>query len=172
MIDEMNSLMKIKYLLACIMVMTMLMSCDEFNRQLKPHNPNEDNIGAMVDDGEESDADEEVSTIGMPMTKSFYTNLLDAFCQEHFDENFNGDHYKNGSIVVVKIDQKSDSVVEVSGTHSYKVNLGTEVSGQMYKARVSNRGNNVYNIKFEKGSSKVFSDNSYWDDIEADFTYQ
>ena len=165
--------MNIKYFLSFIFLFAMLVSCEEIGKRMKSDNIDEDNIGMIVsNDDEDINAEEESNTLLMPKTKSFYSNILDLFCQKHFDENFKGDHYINGSIVVVKIEQKGDSTVEVSGTHSYKVNLGAEVKGQMYKALVSDRGNNVYRIKFEKGSSKILSDNSYWDSAEADFTYQ
>ena len=165
--------MNIKHFLSFIFLFAMLVSCEEIGKRMKSDNIDEDNIGMIVsDDDEDINAEEESNTLLMPKTKSFYSNILDLFCQEHFDENFKGDHYINGSIVVVKIEQKGDSTVEVSGTHSYKVNLGAEVKGQMYKALVSDRGNNVYRIKFEKGSSKILSDNSYWNSAEADFTYQ
>lgn len=168
-----NRIMNIKHLLSCFILFAMLVSCEEIGKQMKSDNIDEDNIGMIVsDDDEDINADEDDNSSLMPKTKSFYSNLLDLFCQKHFDENFKGDHYINGSIVVVKINEKGDSTVEISGTHSYKVNLGTEVKGQMYKAKVSDRGNNTYRIKFEKGSSKILSDNSYWDSAEADFTYQ
>ena len=131
-----------------------LVSCDEIKSRL-----NQDD--SPVVSGEDTISDVEDETIvesDNPRTKNFYTSLLESFCNKYFDEHFSGDIYEKGSLV--------------SGTHSYKVEMGSKVSGQMFKATISEKGDNLYDIKFEKGSSKVFSDNSYWDSIEMEYHYE
>ena len=153
-------------LLAC------LSSCEELKSKF-----NWDEPGIVRDDSSSSDDDDDDSAFdpshsNSSRTKNFYTSLLESFCQAHFDEHFKGDHYEHGSLVVVKMLDKGNNQVELSGTHSYKVDLGTKVSGQMFKAKITEKGDNLYDIIFEKGSSKVLSDNSYWDSIEKEFLYE
>ncbi|MBR6978316.1 MAG: hypothetical protein IKH88_00590 [Prevotella sp.] len=145
-----------------------LVSCDEIKSRL-----NQDD--SPVVSGEDTISDVEDETIvesDNPRTKNFYTSLLESFCNKYFDEHFSGDIYEKGSLVVVKIKPLEGKTVQVSGTHSYKVEMGSKVSGQMFKATISEKGDNLYDIKFEKGSSKVFSDNSYWDSIEMEYHYE
>ena len=146
-----------------------LVSCEEIKNKL-----NMDDSSSIVSNEDSLTEEESVTNVASdnPRTKNFYTSLLESFCNDFFDENFSGDIYERGSLVVVKITPMEGKTVQVSGTHNYKVEMGSKVSGQMFKATITEKGNNLYDIKFEKGSSKVFSDNSYWDSIEKEYHYE
>ena len=162
--------MNIRYFLIALSMGFLFVSCDKIKEQI-----NWDGAGVVSSDDSLDDENDELELLesqSEPRTKNFYTSLLESFCETYFDEHFQGDRYEHGSLVVVKIVQLDDNVVEVSGTHSYKVEMGTKVSGQMFKAKISEKGDGLYDIKFEKGSSKVLSDNSYWDSIEKEYHYE
>ena len=160
--------MNIRKLTLLLALGFILISCEEIKNRL-----NLDDSSSVVSnessDEEENEIDDASDT---PRTKNFYTSLLESFCNDLFDENFTGDIYERGSLVVVKITPLEGKTVQVSGTHNYKVEMGSKVSGQMFKATITEKGDNLYDIKFEKGSSKVLSDNSYWDSIEQEYRYE
>lgn len=159
---------KILFLLGMV---AFLSSCEELKSKLNWDEPGLEREASSPDD-DDDDVSFDATLSNSTRTKNFYTSLLDAFCQAHFDEHFKGDHYEHGSLVVVKMTDKGNNQIELSGTHSYKVDLGTKVTGQMFKAKITEKGDNLYDIIFEKGSSKVLSDNSYWDSFEKEFLYE
>lgn len=160
---------KILFLLGLV---ACLSSCEELKKKFNFDEPGIVRDETSSPDDDDDDAAYDATLSNGTRTKNFYTSLLDSFCQDYFDEHFKGDHYEHGSLVVVKMIDKGNNQVEVSGTHSYKVDLGTKVSGQMFKAKITEKGDNLYSIIFEKGSSKVLSDNSYWDSIEKEYLYE
>ena len=160
---------KILFLLGLV---ACLSSCEELKNKFNFDEPGIVRDETSSPDDDDDDATYDANLSNGSRTKNFYTSLLDSFCQDYFDEHFKGDHYEHGSLVVVKMVDKGNNQVEVSGTHSYKVDLGTKVSGQMFKAKITEKGDNLYYIIFEKGSSKVLSDNSYWDSIEKEYLYE
>lgn len=160
--------MNIRNLTLILALGMVLVSCDEIKSKL-----NWDETPLIISSDEDSLDEEEDETLSdNPRTKNFYTSLLESFCNDFFDEHFKGDIYERGSLIVVKITPLDNNAVEVSGTHNYKVEMGSKVNGQMYKATIKEKGDNLYDIKFEKGSSKVLSDNSYWDSIEKEYHYE
>ena len=159
--------MNIKHLTLLLAMGFFLISCDEIKKKL-----NLDDTSIISSEDSLDEEDESTESSDNPRSKNFYTSMLESFCDEYFDEHFEGNIYEKGSLVVVKITPVEGNAVQVSGTHSYKVESGSKVTGQMFKATISEKGDNLYAIKFEKGSSKVFSDNSYWDSIEQDYHYE
>lgn len=154
--------MKIKILILFFGLSMFLCSCEEIKSKLHWE---ESSLIVSEDETETAASDN-------PRTKNFYTSLLESFCNDYFNDNFKGDIYERGSLVVVKITSPNNDKVIVSGTHNYKTETGTTVNGQMFKATIFEKGDNNYDIKFEKGSSKVLSDNSYWDTIEKEYHYE
>jgi hypothetical protein len=161
---------KILFLLGLVVCLS---SCEELKSKLNWETPSIESDEEIVspDDEEEGDTTFVSSNSDGPRTKNFYASLLDSFCQANFNEHFEGDNYENGSLVVVKIADKGNNQVEVSGTHSFKTD-GAKVIGQMFKATIIEKGDNLFDITFEKGSSKVLSDKSYWDSIQAEYHYE
>lgn len=163
--------MNIRHLTLLLTLSFFLISCEELQKKM---NMDDSDSSIIVTDEDTLDEGEDVTATDTdnPRTKNFYASLLESFCKEYFDEHFTGDIYERGSLVVVKITPLEGKTVQVSGTHNYKGETGSKVSGQMFKATITEKGDNLYDVKFEKGSSKVFSDNSYWDSIEKEYHYE
>lgn len=160
--------MRIQFIFAILLSSLMLVSCDEISKRL--NDSDSDSMNAATVEEDSGFVSEDAVQSG-PRSKSFYTSLIDKFCTDNYNDNFKKATYVPGSIVVVRIDDKGNSVVEVSGTHSLKDDVGNLVNGQMFKTVITDLGNGKYKIKFGKGSSKVLSDDSYWDSIEGELDY-
>lgn len=158
--------MRIRFLFAILLSSLMLVSCDEISKRL-----NDSGSGDVATVEEDSGFVEDDAVSSGPRSKSFYSSLIDKFCIDNYDAKFKKATYVPGSIVVVRIDDKGNNVVEVSGTHSLKDEVGNLVNGQMFKTVITDLGNGKYRVKFGKGSSKVLSDDSYWDSIEDEIDY-
>lgn len=160
--------MRIRLSFVIFLSALLLVSCDEIKKQFDGSPADADRMASIAEDS--GFVADDVVTTG-PRSKSFYTSLIDKFCTENYNEKFKKATYIPGTIVVVRIDDKGDNVVEISGTHSLKDEVGNQINGQMFKSVITDMGDGKYKIKFGKGSSKVLSDDSYWDSVEAEIEY-
>ena len=84
--------------------------------------------------------------------EEFYEALLNAFCQQNYNDNLPGT-FIQGSIKVTGTSEKDTHTDEVIGTHSFKANgycLGRKFDDKKFVATVTRDGDGLFHINFSR----------------------
>lgn len=105
-------------------------------------------------------------SLSLPKSKEFYRKMLEDFCIANYNKRFQNRRYVYGSLRVDSFRSLSNNIVEVWGTHSYKVVFSHD--NRDFKATIRMEGRDKYQVKFEKKSDIPLVS---WESTDVPFTY-